>query len=52
MDSLQGQLKDGFSVSCLSKITQKSISQHSEDKSDWADILQKHAYGQSTGTVN
>ncbi len=23
----------------------------SEEKSDWADILQKRAYGQSTGTV-
>ena len=43
-----------FSSSYLSKITQKAIplSPHIvKNKSDRAEILQKHTYGQSTGTV-
>ena len=59
MDGLQGQLKNGLAelifhwviwVKLLKKAFHKSS--HSEEKADWAEILQKHAYGQSTGTVN
>ena len=59
MDRLQGQLKNGlaeviFHRVILSKNYSKGIllSPHIvKKKSDRAEILQKHAYGQSTMTV-
>ncbi len=60
MGSLQGQLKNGlaevifhwFILVKLLKIPKKAFckSYDSEKKSYWSEILQKHTYGQSTGT--